>query len=106
MFYETSKNNHGLKYNPFKSCIIPRPIAWITTLTKEGTDNCAPYSFFNAISDKPYYVMFSSTGYKESIKNIDGAPPPNSPLASRGSNKFNSRNCDQFQIQRTCTHVV
>ena len=39
MFYETSKNNHGLKYNPFKSCIIPRPIAWITTLTKEGTDN-------------------------------------------------------------------
>ena len=38
MFYETSKNNHGLKYNPFKSCIIPRPIAWITSLTDEGID--------------------------------------------------------------------
>ena len=50
MFYETSKNNHGLKYNPFKSCIIPRPIAWITTLTMDGTDNCAPYSFFNGVA--------------------------------------------------------
>ena len=50
MFYETSKNNHGLKYNPFKSCIIPRPIAWITTLTREGIDNCAPYSFFNGVA--------------------------------------------------------
>ena len=71
MFYETSKNNHGLKYNPFKSCIIPRPIAWITTLTKEGTDNCAPYSFFNAGSDRPHYVMFVSSGRKDSINNVE-----------------------------------
>ena len=62
MFYETSKNNHGLKYNPFKSCIIPRPIAWITTLTKEGTDNCAPYSFFNGVASDPPMVMFANNG--------------------------------------------
>ena len=49
MFYETAKNNHGLKYNPFKSCIVPRPIAWITTLNDDGTHNCAPYSFFNGV---------------------------------------------------------
>ena len=37
MFYETKKKNHGLKYDPFKSCIIPRPIAWITTISKDET---------------------------------------------------------------------
>ena len=62
MFYETSKNNHGLKYNPFKSCIIPRPIAWITTLTQEGIDNCAPYSFFNGVASDPPMVMFANNG--------------------------------------------
>ena len=29
MFYETAKNDHGLPYNPFKSCVVPRPIGWI-----------------------------------------------------------------------------
>ena len=62
MFYETSKNNHGLKYNPFKSCIIPRPIAWITTLTEDGKDNCAPYSFFNGVASDPPMVMFANNG--------------------------------------------
>ena len=62
MFYETSKNNHGLKYNQFKSCIIPRPIAWITTLTQDGIDNCAPYSFFNGVASDPPMVMFANNG--------------------------------------------
>ncbi len=62
MFYETKKNNHGLKYNPFKSCIIPRPIAWITTLGDDGIDNCAPYSFFNGVSSEPPMVMFANNG--------------------------------------------
>ena len=62
MFYETNKNNHGLKHNPFKSCIIPRPIAWITTLTDDGIDNCAPYSFFNGVASEPPMVMFANNG--------------------------------------------
>ncbi len=62
MFYETKKNNHGLKYNPFKSCIIPRPIAWITTRGEDGIDNCAPYSFFNGVSSDPPMVMFANNG--------------------------------------------
>ncbi len=62
MFYETNKNNHGLKFNPFKSCIIPRPIAWITTLTDDGMDNCAPYSFFNGVASEPPMVMFANNG--------------------------------------------
>ena len=53
MFYETKINNHGLKYDPFKSCIIPRPIAWITTVSEDNNENCAPDSFFNGVSSDP-----------------------------------------------------
>ncbi len=70
MFYETKTNNHGLKYNPFKSCIIPRPIAWITTISNDGVDNCAPYSFFNGVSSDPPMVMFANNGSA-----IDGSGP-------------------------------
>ena len=42
----------------------PRPIGWISTLDKDGIVNLAPYSFFNAVSYFPCYVMFSSSGLK------------------------------------------
>lgn len=71
MFYETSKNDHGLPFNPFKAIVAPRPIGWISTLDSEGRANLAPYSFFNAICDAPPIVMISSTGYKDSAANID-----------------------------------
>ena len=32
MFYEPDKRNHGLKYNPFKALVVPRPIGWISTV--------------------------------------------------------------------------
>ena len=76
MFYDTDKNNHGLKYNPFKSCIVPRPIAWITTINYDGTHNCAPYSFFNGVAADPPMVMYATNGkqpmgnHKDSISNI------------------------------------
>lgn len=71
MFYETENNNHGLPHNPFKALVSPRPIGWISSLGKDGTANLAPYSFFNAVCDTPPIVMFSSSGYKDSVANID-----------------------------------
>ena len=62
MFYDTKKKNHGLKYDPFKSCIIPRPIAWITTFFNYGEYNCSPYSFFNGVASDPPMVMFANNG--------------------------------------------
>jgi flavin reductase (DIM6/NTAB) family NADH-FMN oxidoreductase RutF len=59
MFYEPDKNNHGLKYNPFKSTVVPRPIGWISTLNREGQVNLAPFSQFNNIGYDPPYVMFA-----------------------------------------------
>jgi flavin reductase (DIM6/NTAB) family NADH-FMN oxidoreductase RutF len=71
MFYETAKNDHGLIMDPFKAIVMPRPIAWISTLSRTGLANLAPYSFFNAFSDNPYYVAFGSSGYKDTITNIE-----------------------------------
>ncbi|WP_153768542.1 flavin reductase family protein [Labrenzia sp. CE80] len=70
MYYETSKNDHGLPHNPFKAIVAPRPIGWISTIDKEGRPNLAPYSFFNGIGDAPPMVMFASTGFKDSAANI------------------------------------
>ncbi len=70
MFYETALNNHGLQLDPFKALVMPRPIGWISTVNKGGQANLAPYSFFNAFSDNPYYVAFGSSGYKHTLRNI------------------------------------
>ena len=60
MFYETEKNDHGLPHDPFKSCVIPRPIAWISSLGSDGVNNLAPYSQFQNLTFDPPYVMFAA----------------------------------------------
>ena len=60
MYYETDKNDHGLRYNPLKACVVPRPIGWITTISAAGVVNLAPFSFFNLLSYDPPFVMFSA----------------------------------------------
>ena len=71
MFYDTDANKHGMKHDPFKALVVPRPIGWISTISNEGVANIAPYSFFNAMGEKPHYVAFSSAGMKDSLKNIN-----------------------------------
>ncbi len=73
MFYSASELPRGL----FKSCIVPRPIAWVSSVSKKGILNLAPFSYFNAVSDEPPMIMFSTTGAhtegdaKDSLKNIE-----------------------------------
>jgi flavin reductase (DIM6/NTAB) family NADH-FMN oxidoreductase RutF len=69
-FYEPDKG-HGLPHDPFKAIVAPRPIGWISTVDRNGCTNLAPYSFYNALSDKPPIVGFSSGGRKDSIRNIE-----------------------------------
>jgi flavin reductase (DIM6/NTAB) family NADH-FMN oxidoreductase RutF len=71
MFYDAVANTHGLKWDPFKAVVAPRPIGWISTLGKNGVVNLAPYSFFNAVSTDPHFVMFSSGGRKDSQRNAE-----------------------------------
>jgi flavin reductase (DIM6/NTAB) family NADH-FMN oxidoreductase RutF len=70
MFYDALINAHGLKYDPFKALIAPRPVGWISTVSKTGVANLAPYSFFNAVSEKPAYVVFGSAGMKDTVVNV------------------------------------
>lgn len=67
-FYEPALG-HGLKHNPFKALIAPRPIAWVSTVDREGRANLAPYSFFNAISEDPLMIVFASSAWKHSVRN-------------------------------------
>jgi len=76
MYYETDKNNHGLRHNPLKACVVPRPIGWISTVNADGRVNVAPFSFFNLLSYDPPFVMFSAGthevdgGSKDTVQNI------------------------------------
>lgn len=83
LFYETAANAHGLKHDPFKAIVAPRPIGWIGTKAGDGRRNLSPYSFFNAISDTPKLVMFSSSGHKDSVTNIEETGVFTCSLASR-----------------------
>ncbi len=70
MFYDAIENKHGLKHDPFKALMAPRPIGWIGTVSNDGIANLAPYSFFNAVGDRPHYVVFGSGGIKDSLRNV------------------------------------
>ncbi len=64
MFYRPA-DGHNLPHNPFNAIVTPRPIGWISTRGKDGRNNLAPYSFFNAVAYVPPQVMFASTSFKE-----------------------------------------
>ena len=46
-------------YRLLISCIIPRPIAFVTTLSRDGITNLAPFSFFNGVSSDPPVVSIA-----------------------------------------------
>jgi flavin reductase (DIM6/NTAB) family NADH-FMN oxidoreductase RutF len=52
------------------SLVVPRPIAWVSTLAADGTRNLAPHSYFNAVSSEPLIIHFTSTGVKDSLTNV------------------------------------
>ena len=70
MFYDTRDGSRPLKHDPFKAIVAPRPIGWGSTVSARGEVNLAPYSFFNGINSKPNLVMFSSEGFKDSVRNV------------------------------------
>ncbi len=68
-FYEP-RNGHGLPHDPFNAIVGPRPIGWISTRSKAGVNNLAPYSFFNAFNYTPPIIGFCSIGHKDSVRNV------------------------------------
>ena len=65
-------------YRLLISSVAPRPIAWVSTINKEGRPNLAPFSFFNVVSGQPPMLGFSRAwrghehGYapKDTLSNV------------------------------------
>ena len=60
--------------NPYAlltSLVVPRPIAWVSTVSAEGQGNLAPHSFFTVASHRPPVVLFSSLGRKDTVRNVE-----------------------------------
>lgn len=58
----------GNFYRVLTGVVVPRPIAFVSTVSPEGVTNLAPYSFFNAVASNPPTIVFSSSrraGHKE-----------------------------------------
>ncbi len=55
-----------------QSSVLPRPIAWITTLNENGTVNLAPFSYFSQFSPSLLAVSFTkeASGYKDTYLNL------------------------------------
>lgn len=60
MFYSPQEASSGLPFNPFKSCCVPRPIGWISTVSEAGVHNLAPYSQFQNLTWDPPTVMVAA----------------------------------------------
>ena len=57
-------------YRLLNSLVVPRPIAWVSTLDARGRANLAPHSFFSVASSDPPTVMFTSVGDKDTLRNV------------------------------------
>lgn len=58
-------------YRLLTGLVIPRPIAWVSTVDESGIRNVAPHSFFTVASADPPIVQFTSVGRKDSLRNIE-----------------------------------
>lgn len=51
--------------------VVPRPIAWISTVAADGTRNLAPHSYFNIVAHSPPHVAFGESTRKDTLANIE-----------------------------------
>jgi flavin reductase (DIM6/NTAB) family NADH-FMN oxidoreductase RutF len=67
---------HREVYKLMTASIVPRPIAWVSTLSIEGQPNLAPFSFFNGVCSAPPTVVFcpmvraTDGDQKDTLRNV------------------------------------
>lgn len=57
-------------YRLLAALVVPRPIAWVSTLSGDGVGNLAPHSFFTVSCARPPIVQFTSVGDKDTLANV------------------------------------
>lgn len=65
MKYRPATEASPLPYSPFKSCTVPRPIGWLSSVSTDGVENIAPYSQWQNLTFDPPMVMFSANQYPD-----------------------------------------
>ena len=75
MEYEPQQLNPRERYKVLTSFVLPRPIAWVTTVGPTGVVNAAPFSFFNVFAEDPPLCMFAANAgpdglIKDTVANI------------------------------------
>ncbi|MCV2887755.1 flavin reductase family protein [Ruegeria aquimaris] len=65
MKYSPGIEPSPLPYSPFKSCTVPRPIGWLSSVSRDGVENIAPYSQWQNLTFDPPMVMFSANQYPD-----------------------------------------
>ena len=63
-------DQHVNAYKLLTAIVVPRPIAWVTSLSAEGTVNLAPHSVYTVACARPPIVQFTSVGGKDTLRNV------------------------------------
>ncbi|MSU70373.1 MAG: flavin reductase family protein [Opitutaceae bacterium] len=79
MLLDFSQLPPTVTYGWMISTILPRPIAWVSTVSADGRTNLAPFSFFQGISSNPPTLMFVPVNKrdgakKDTLRNIEQVP--------------------------------
>ena len=56
-------------YKLLTAVVVPRPIAWVSTVSTQGVVNLAPHSFYTVACARPPIVQFTSVGSKDTLRN-------------------------------------
>ena len=62
-------DEHVNAYKLMTAIVVPRPIAWVTTLSADGVVNLAPHSFYTVSCARPPIIQFTSVGRKDTLRN-------------------------------------
>ena len=63
-------DEHVNAYRLMTAVVVPRPIAWVSTLSADGVVNLAPHSFYTVACAKPPIIQFTSVGAKDTLRNV------------------------------------
>jgi flavin reductase (DIM6/NTAB) family NADH-FMN oxidoreductase RutF len=59
MQIDPAQHKQSDNYKLLTNLVVPRPIAWVTSMNEAGEINLAPFSFFNALGSDPIYIIIS-----------------------------------------------